>query len=267
MSIFDFSDYRVFLQQWLKLQPRRGHGLLSQWAQSLRVSTTLISQILAGKKHLTHELAEGLGRVLALTEQELEYLLLLTDLERAGTTTLKIHFKKRVKYAQDQSRQLKNRIQSVSELSNEARAIYYSNWLYSGIRNQVACPKSDTVDLLSHKLELPRPLIAQIVEFLLHHALLKEVNGQLVVGPQSTYISPDSPISQKHHQNWRIKALQKLEKNNQEDLFYTSPMSLSDSLAKSLRRQVVEWIQAAQKQVAPSPSEVVRCLNIDLFEY
>ncbi len=131
----------------------------------------------------------------------------------------------------------------------------------------MACEEIKNVEDLSLRLNLPRPVVVQLVEFLMKFGLILETPEGLEYGPQSTYISSNSPLVQKHHQNWRLKGIQRMDVKNEENLFYTSPMSLSLELANKVRKRLVDVIQEVQKEVGPSPSEVVRCLSIDWFDY
>lgn len=51
------------------------------------------------------------------------------------------------------------------------------------------------------------------------------------------------------------------------NLFFTMPMSLSEEVADKVREDLPAYIEKIAKWVGPSPSQVVRCLNIDWFEY
>lgn len=51
------------------------------------------------------------------------------------------------------------------------------------------------------------------------------------------------------------------------DLFYSAPMSLSASTAEKIRSQIPQIIKQIASEVGDSNSEVIRCLNIDWFEY
>jgi len=244
-----------------------GHGLLSRWAKQLSVSTTLLSQIFKGHKLMSLEIAEGLARSLELSPSETDYLLLLTELERAGTPALKAHFKRKCQEARNAARFLKNHVHEITELSNEAKAQYYSSWTYAGVRNLLACREAKSIEALASRLHLPRVAIIEVIEFLIRNALLTESAAGWATGPVSTYIPSDSPLVANHHQNWRLKAVSQLSARSSEDLYYTSPMSLSDSVAKKIRADLVATIEAIHKKTDPSVSEVVRCLNIDWFEY
>jgi hypothetical protein len=71
----------------------------------------------------------------------------------------------------------------------------------------------------------------------------------------------------KHHQNWRIKGFQSMELRREEDLFYTQSMVMSREAAEKIRLMLPGIIEGIHGIGGPSDSEVVRCLNIDWFEY
>lgn len=50
-------------------------------------------------------------------------------------------------------------------------------------------------------------------------------------------------------------------------LFYTGPMSLSKADTEKVRQMLLDLIQTTNKIVINSPSETIRCMNIDWFEY
>lgn len=52
-----------------------------------------------------------------------------------------------------------------------------------------------------------------------------------------------------------------------EDLYFTSPMSLSPDTYGEVRALLLAAIEEVSKKVAPSPSESVACLSIDLFDF
>ena len=52
----------------------------------------------------------------------------------------------------------------------------------------------------------------------------------------------------------------------EEELFYTGPMTLSREGMKEVRKVLVEAIDQTLKIVGPSPSEDFACLNIDWFK-
>jgi uncharacterized protein (TIGR02147 family) len=267
MNIYDYEKYRKYLQDWLFHQPKHGHGVVKSWAEAMGVHSTLLSQILNNKKDLSLEQADRLTEILNLTEQEAEYFLLLVLFERAGSQNLKRKFKKRIQDAQEKSKNISMRLNVKNVLSEEAKAKFYSSWIYSGIRNLSALPSMSSADEIANKLGLPRELIQSIIEFLLEQGLCVQTEKGLSYGPSRTHVASDSPWVAQHHRNWRDRSVQKMLLRRNEDLYFTFPMSISGKDADKVRKLIPTWIETIHGIVGPSPSESVRCLNIDFFEY
>ncbi|MCM2280353.1 MAG: TIGR02147 family protein [Bdellovibrionaceae bacterium] len=267
MSIFEFTDYKAFLKGWIAGRPKNGRGESTRMAHALGVSSTMVSQVLSGDRHLNLELADALADHLGLNEKEAEYMFLLVDYERAGTARLKARLRRRIEQAKKEAAVLANRIQKDKELSPEVMAVFYSSWLHSGIRNLSAVPGFNDVDTIAQRLTVPKAVVAQIVDFLLQHGLCVIENGKLTYGPSWTHIPATSPLIAKHHQNWRLRGFAKMDSRSDDDLFFTSPISLSVEAATEIRAMLPTMIERVQKIVRPSPSETIRCLNIDWFEY
>ena len=237
-------------------------------AESLRVSPALISQVVNGDKLLSPELAVQVAEHVALGARETDFFLLLVDFERAGSHRLKELLKTRVDRERADARKVSSRIETDRELDSETRATYYSSWTYTGVRNLTAIPGFDNVEALALKLALPKPVVARVVEFLVENGLCKlDAKGALTYGPMWTHVNSDSRLVVKHHQNWRVRALTKMEETRGDDLYFTSPMSMLFETAQDVRARLLEIIAEVQTAVKPSPSEVVRCLNLDWFEY
>lgn len=267
MSIFKYQNFRKYLHSIQDNLPRKGRGMITLWAKVIQITPTMMSQILIGNKSMSLEMVDRLSAHLQLSEKEKDYFILLVEFDRAGTHSLKDYFLNKITQMQDESRYLKNQIQDVTELSVEVKSVYYSQWIYAGIRNLVACKKVATIESVTEELNLPRETVANVIDFLVKHQLIIPSKQGWSPGPPSTFVPADSPLVYKHHQNWRLKGIQQMDLRSKEDLFYTSPMSLSADLAKDLRSRIVKVIQEFQKEIGPSESEVVRCLNIDWFEY
>lgn len=267
MSIYDFSEYTSFLRAWIAAKPKRGRGEIRRMADVLGVNPALISQALSGEKCLSLELTADLVTHLGLTEKEADYFILLVEYARAGSVRLKQVFKKRIVEAQKRATRVSERIQKDRELSDETKSVYYSSWTYTGIRNLTAIEGMQDIDSIATRLKLPKPVVSKVVSFLLEHGLCRHEGGHLTYGPMWTHVPADSPLVVKHHQNWRLRGFTTMEDPSEAHLFFTSPMSLSREAAEEVRKMLPSFIEKVQKIVGPSPSETVRCLNIDWFEY
>jgi len=267
MNIYNYDKYRKFLQDWIYSQPKNGHGTLKSWAESMGVHSTLLSQILNGKKDFSLEQADKLTEILNLTEQESEYFLLMVLHEKSGSQNLKRRFKKRILESQEKSKNISQRLNVKNVLSEEAKAQFYSTWLYTGIRNMAVIPGFNSADSIATALGLPRELVQSIIEFLLEKGLCVQTEKGIQYGPSRTHVPADSPWVAQHHRNWRDRANQKMLLRNSNDLYFSFPMSLSKKDAEKIRKLIPGWIEEIHAIVNPSPSESARCLNIDFFEY
>src|SRR5262249_23613292 len=147
----------------------------------------------------------------------------------------------------------------------------YSSWVYSGIFNLAATAAHSgqmTPEDIAERLKMPLAVIRKVISFLLETGILVSRSGQYEPGAKQTWIGADSPLVDKHHQNWRLPAINQMPyADEKKNLFFTGPMSLSSADADRIRADLPNYISKINSWVGPSASQVVRCLNIDFFEY
>lgn len=268
LSIYETEDYKQYIRSWVENYPGGGRGVYRKMAESLSVSTTLISQIVNGEKHFSPEHAADVAEFMSLGEKEGDHFLLLVEYGRAGTHRYRERLFKKVQIAKQAALTLSSRLEQDRQLTDFESATYYSNWAYTAITHLIACNPDLSIDAISTRLHIPRSSVARIMGFLSETKILvPKEGGGLEVGPKLTHIGADSPLVTKHHQNWRLRGFNQMTFAKTEDLFYTAPMSLSHETATQIRNELPAFIEKIIKWVGPSPSETVRCLNIDWFEY
>ncbi len=268
IQVFDYQDYKKYINDWASQLPKAGHGFYRKMAMQLNVSTTLLSQIFKGDKQISLELAHNISGYLGMNDKEAEFFILLVEFEKAGSHGLKELFLKKIKSTQKELKDLSRRIEKDIEITDLTKSIYYSDWLYTGVRNLIAIDRYSNINQLAEYLNLPIQKLRAVIDFLAENNFcILQKNGHLKVGPQKTFISKDSPWVNQHHQNWRVKAMAQMPINKNENLFYTGPMSLSHDVAFKIKDEISKFIDQLYKEVGPSKSETVRCLNIDWFEY
>lgn len=266
MSIFNYLDYRSYLKDTLKAKPKQGYGELSKWAQSCQIHPTLMSLILKSERDLSTEQAFLLGKHLGLTQLELDFFVTLIQHARAGTHDFREHIAKKLAALKEEAIQVKKRFQNASELTDEAKMIFYSSYIYSAIRLCCDTKKEGlTAEELAEKLNLQRPEVMSKLEFLLQTGLVKENKGYFQMGPSRTIVSRDSVHVVKHHQNWRTQALLKAERLSHEELMFTCPMALSNEDFLKFKQELTDLIQKFSVMLKDSKSENVGCFNVDWF--
>src|SRR5262245_25703835 len=128
LSIYNYKDFRKFVKDVFHGMPRQGYGQSHRLAKHLNVHTTLISQILGGRKSFSLEQAHEVAEYLGLNELETDYFVTLIQLEKAGTKPLRAYFEKKLAGVKGRASELVNRLKSERGMSEEMRAVFYSHW-------------------------------------------------------------------------------------------------------------------------------------------
>jgi len=266
ISVFEFSSYRTFIQKRFHEMPKKGYGQSHKLAQYIGVHTTLVSQVLKGLKPFTLEQASLICEFLGLSELETEFFLLLVQLDRAGNESLRKILKRQINEMKQKSAELSNRLQSQKKLSEEKRAVFYSDWTFSAVRQLTAIKGFHSLDAIADYLDLSKKQAKVIIDFLLSTGLCMEEKGKLLIGASSTHLEASSPWVRVHHANWRQQALSRMAQEEHAKLHYTAPLTISKQDALQIREMIVQFLEMVDKVIEPSPSEEVRCLNIDWFK-
>lgn len=127
VSLFDYSDFRLFLKDWLQAQKADGHPMTYEaFGEAVGFSSKgFLTQILQGKTNLPARMIERIAEVLALKKKEREYFLLLVQFNQAKNATQRAELHRRI----------------LDDFRVEAKSLaleqfeYYQKWHYSAIRS------------------------------------------------------------------------------------------------------------------------------------
>jgi hypothetical protein len=128
-----------------------------------------------------------------------------------------------------------------------------------------AIPGCHTREVIAKKLGLSLSTVNKTLEFLLSIGLCIESDGKIKPGLANTHLGADSPLIGVHHQNWRVKGLERMGQVLPSELFLTLPATLTEKDVLKLRMMIVEFIEKFIGVIDTSKSEVLYCLNIDWF--
>lgn len=265
-SVYEFDNYRKFLAKKIGEMPNKGYGQLSQLARQISVHTSLISQILKGHKELTTDQAALVTEYFQMNESETEYFVQLVHLQRAGNQASRKIYSMRLQKLKEKTEKISNRVKVTAKLSAEVRAVFYSDWTYTAVRQTVAILHNPDAHSIGSYLGLPPKKVQPILDFLIQAGLCKIISSKLTTGTASTHLDSDSPWIKVHHINWRQKSIQNMELQNDSDIHYTAPMTLSKKDVALVREKLIQYIEEINSIVDPSPSEELCCLNIDWFK-
>jgi uncharacterized protein (TIGR02147 family) len=265
LNIFEFAEYRPFIRAWLEDAKALKTSNLTRLAEVAQVHPTFLSHVLGGTKELSLEQAALISEHLGLTKLEQEYFFATIHLDRAGNSKLKRYWEEKKKEIESEKNRLSQRFEKHSELSNEQRAIFYSSWIYAAVWSSTAIEHGQTLNQISERFRLTRTKTEEILSFLAQTGLCRESAGLFCIGDTHIHIPNESPLVVKHHTNWRMKSIQKMDTRDNVELFFTSPMSISKKDFELIREKLTAAIKDIVDVAKDSPAEEIVCLNIDFF--
>jgi hypothetical protein len=86
------------------------------------------------------------------------------------------------------------------------------------------------------------------------------------MGPARTHVPAESPLVARHHLNWRLKAMERFSTISDEELVFTSPMTLSRKDGRAVREAIAELIEKVSGVVERTDPEKLSVLNIDWID-
>lgn len=266
ISVFEYKDYKRFINDWIEQAPSKGRGLRTQLAEAIGCQTAYITHVLSGDYHFSFEQAEACGRWLELNDNEIEFLLLLVSLKRAGTKSLEKHIEKQISSRREHQSILKKRIEIKESLSKEDQQIYYSSWLYASVHMALLIPSLQTVEALQRYFQLSSARIISVLDFLKTHGLIKQEKNYFKVVQPVLHLELDSPLLIQHHTHWRLRAVDSLGSPSSDNLHYSGVMSLSREDYEWVREKLSHLLQQIVERLRESKDEKLASLCFDWFE-
>ena len=265
VEVFDFKDYKPYLEKTLELRAEHQKGQKSKLAQFIGCNPAYLSQILNGITDLSPEQAQATNAFLGHTPLESRFFLNLVLLSRSGTKELKSFYEGELKQQLQERRDLKNRFQSNRTLSEVDQARYYSSWYYAAIHVAVSLAHLRSKTQISQALDIPLATVGSALEFLVQMGLLKMHGSEYRQGEVSLYLGSDSGFLTKHHTNWRMKAIQSLDHVSEEDLHYSGVITCSEDDSEKIKEILIQAVGKIRETVKKSGDETLRVYNVDFF--
>jgi uncharacterized protein (TIGR02147 family) len=264
-AVFDFEDYRAYLQQALPVRGKE-RGLRTRLATALGCQNAFVSQVLSGYADFSLEHAYKTSRFLLLEREERDFFLLLVQRARAGSHELREHFSEKMAEIREKRREISQRVKHAPVEWTEAdRTLYYSSWHYAAVHICLVTKGRQSRRDLAVYLKLPEERVGRVVADLQKMGLAKEEGGRLLGRYDRMHLPADAPQINQHHGNWRMQAIASLDRATEADLHYSLVMSASKSAVEELRRRILNMIQDFEPTLKAAADEDVYVFTTDLF--
>ncbi|MGZ3697753.1 MAG: TIGR02147 family protein [Bdellovibrionota bacterium] len=265
IDLYAYESYRLYLSKLFETD-EYGRGAKARLARALGCGNSFVSQVLMEKNHLSLEQGIRVCSFLTLSEDERSYFVALIQLERAGTRELSNHFRNQILLLRERNKVIQQRIAVKSSLSTEDQSTYYSSWIYGAVHILTSVPELRSKGALSHHLQVPVSVISEALEFLVSIGAVMRDQGQYCIGKTRIHLGRNSPNLTKHHTNWRMQALQAMEKRNVQDIHYSSVMALAPVDAEKISALLLNTMAGAEDILKHATEKSAYCLGIDFFE-
>lgn len=265
MTIFEFQDYRAYLKKRFPVSGE-SRGSRARLAERLKVQSAFVSRVMASHADFSLEQACVINAFLSHTGDEADYFMLLLQLAKAGSVELRRYFLAKIEEIQRLKREIHSRMTITDRIPVESQIRYYSHWVYPYLHLLVRLPGHHSRDKLIEAVPLPREITEAAVEWMLECGIFESRKGRLASRIQVMHLDRQSPLVLGYHQQWRRQAMNRLDELREQNLFFTSPISLSQADYERVRALVLELVTKVNEVVIPSADETIACLNIDLFK-
>lgn len=262
-QIFDFLDYKDYLNEMANSQPR---GFKKKLSELSKCQTAYVSHVLNGYAHFNWEQAEAISTGLDHTEEEKEYFLLVLNYSTAGTPSLKKFIKVRLDRMREARLSIKERVKVKETLSREDQALYYSAWYYAAIHVMLTIPKFQTKESLSSYLRISPQHISEVLDFLISVGLAAKSGNSFTSGNRKIHLEKDSPLISKHHTNWRMQSMKSFEEESKKDLHFSSVFTLTEKEAHQIRELLTKSIENSVSLIKEAEDEIPMVMAVDFFE-
>ncbi len=266
LNIFEFSDYRDYLNAWLTTAKSQKTFNLTRLAEVANIHPTFLSHILAGTKHLSLEQATLISDHFKHTKLEQDYFIILINLDRAGNEPLRKYWQEKKSQVEFQKNKLSQRFDKHRQLTQEQRAEFYSSWIYVATWVSTAIEDRQSIQQVADRFKISREQAEKVLIFLTEVGMCIEKEGYFSMNESHVHVPNESFFVIKHHMNWRMKAIQRMDTRTENELFFTAPMSIAKKDFEHFREKVTHLIKEIVDKAKDSKAEEVVCLNIDFFK-
>lgn len=266
IDLFEYSDYKKYLTDILELRGQSEKGQRTKLAEHISCQSAYLSSILNGNANLSPEQAQSTAAFLNHTATEARFFLNLVLLERAGTKNLKSYYHQELDKIKKERSQLKNRISTGRELSEKQQIRYYSSWYYAAIHILVSIKKFSTIKDIASALNLSPNKVSEVLEFLTEIGVLKKKANHYLQGEVNLFLDKNSPFINKHHTNWRIKAVQSFDSPAESDFHYSGVITCSPKSREKIRELLLKAVESIRAEVRATESEEhLQVYTLDFF--
>ena len=270
MDLFAYDSYRKFLKEIIEARRESVPGFsAAALAETAGVQRSYLSNALHGRAELNADQLFAMGEALNLLGDEIEYLLLLLEIERCSLPRRK----EKLLRERDELRGRKLKSERYLEreaipINDQALVDFFSSPYCSLVHTFMTIPtyRRDPAKIAA-RLRIPEGEVKAALAILEKCDLIRATKKGYEVNTESRHLSQSHRLSRVYASSFRQKAIEYQQRlDNPEDYFFTTSFSADEETRTLLKAKFLELIKWLAPKVEAAPSEEVFHMNFDLFK-
>jgi len=271
INIFQYLDYRNFLTEFLK----RGSShpvkmTMTSLAESAGTKVPYLSKCLSNQADLNSDQAYLIGKAIDLSDEELDYFLLLVDYSRSYHQQKKSYLLKKLKDRQRFFLKTEKRIKTeVLKLDLSSQALYYMEpvnlliHLIMGL-NKKKFQEEDFAKILGVSVKS----VLQSLKLLIKCNLISRKNDSYEVVVKNLHLPTDSPLFKMHQNLMRQFIHQHITRSEDKDSFNLQiTFSADEEHRIKIKERFLAFLKEADELILKAPAEKLYQMQFDLFSW
>jgi hypothetical protein len=202
-----------------------------------------------------------------LNDQESDYLLSSYDFKLSGSLFLRQKAHLKMKSLKGDAGKLSSQLKEATEsLDNSIAFEYYSSWIYSAVNILLMVSEYQSFSKLKSRLKVNDDELMSVLSKLVEWGFVKKNKSGIESLEKNLHLDRMHPVSSIDHINWRIKAIEDIQKKKETSIHYSAIFSMSKKDFEELKKIITKDIKKHRDLIIPSKSEEVFVCNMDLFE-
>lgn len=272
-SIFEYKDYTLFLKDVLA-ENKSTRGFQNKLAKALGIHSSYITRTLSGSVNLTPDHAADLAAFLSMNENQTQCLLLLVQMQRAGTKTLKRILQKQLDalYKQNGENNIKIKDASnINYINKKSEAVqYYSFWHHMPIHLMLLnpSPAKQATSYIAQRLNITECAVQESIQLLADMGVIEKKGNHWIVKIQHVHWGQsenqdiDRSIYQAHTY-WRQEFALRTYRKRPDDWRATVMLSVGEDDFNLIKEELSQCMAKIRKISVNAKDEDVFVIGMD----
>lgn len=271
MNIYKMDRYRkVFADLFASRKELHRGWSTAKLAERIGVQPSHLTNVIKGRNHFSSDQIHALGTELGLSDEEISYLDLLMEWERAELRARKE--KLRVSVQKIRDRKLRANIELNAEppkMSAPESERYYLDpnielmHLYLGTKNAPV-----ETEAIAKVWGLAPDYIAEILLFLQRAGLVQAGRNRWIVHPTHQLLPSTSPLCKPNQMLKRMKCMEAVQNSPADKIYsFSGTLTMTEESRLHIQARFVEFLKEVEKVVVESEPESLYHLQFDLFPW